>query len=298
MINFRGKYRPLSANRRVIIDLMHEARSVPSIPVVREMDLGDLGEIRRASSLKISWFVLFIKAFSIVAREHPILRSSLIRWPWMRLYEHPFSVCSIAIERDHGGESCLFFAHFRGPEYQTLQQMQASLDHYKDDPVVSIAYFRRLLQIGRLPLMLRRLLWTLSLNFSGMKRAKRMGTFGITSYGSLGAESLHPISPLAFTLNFGPISKENRVAVKVIYDHRIIDGSEVARRLADIEKVLKGHIRDELLGLNTNQAVYEIPETKPGSPSKFKIIRHHLREKLFRRNLQKTAEVSQSTDHS
>ncbi|MFM7128636.1 MAG: 2-oxo acid dehydrogenase subunit E2 [bacterium] len=293
MIDFQGKYRALSANRRVIIDLMHEARNVPSIPVVREMDLGDLVEIRRASSQKISWFVIFMKAFSVVAHENPILRSSLIRWPWMRLYEHPFSVCSIAIEREFEGESCLFFAHFRGPEYQSLQQMQTSLDHYKGDPVDSIAYFRRLLQIGRLPLVIRRMLWALSLNFSGMKRAKRMGTFGITSYGSLGAESLHPISPLAFTLNFGPISKENRVAVKVVYDHRIIDGSVVARRLLDIENTMRGPIRNELLGLETNQPVFEIPDNIGPIWLNVKAIRFHLKEKLFRLSGRRPANVTQ-----
>ena len=73
-----------------------------------------------------------------------------------------------------------------------------------------------------------------------------MGTFGLSSYGSLGAESLHPMSPLTTTLTYGPIDEHGRVCVKLIYDHRVMDGAYVARRLADIEQALLGEIRDEL----------------------------------------------------
>jgi hypothetical protein len=88
--------------------------------------------------------------------------------------------------------------------------------------------------------------WWSTLNVSGFKRAKRFGTFGLTSYGALGAESLHPISPLTTTLTFGPISPTGEVVVKLIYDHRVLDGAYIARRLRDIETNLNGAILDEL----------------------------------------------------
>jgi hypothetical protein len=84
-----------------------------------------------------------------------------------------------------------------------------------------------------------------------MKRAKRFGTFGLTSYGALGAESLHPISPLTTTLTFGPIDESGDVVVKLIYDHRVLDGAYVARRLRDLEASLQGPILDELRGVPT-----------------------------------------------
>lgn len=245
----KGKYIPISASRRIIMDLMHEARQVPSIPVQRVIELKDLVSIRRNTQPRISWFVIFMKAFSLVAKDHPQLRRSLLSWPWIRFYDHPYSNCSLAIEREHRGELCLFFSQFRGPESQSLLDLQKALDRYKSAPVESMGMYRRVLHIGNLPRLLRKFLWWSSLNVSGSKRAKRMGTFGVTSYGSLGAESLHPISPLSFTMNFGPISKEGTVALKIIYDHRILDGSEVARRLKDIEDVLHGVIRTELLSL-------------------------------------------------
>ena len=246
----RGQYRSISASRRIIMDLMHEARQVPSIPVQRWVQLGDLETIRQEAAPRISWFILFMKAFALVAKENPQLRRSLIRFPWGRFYDHPFSICSLAIERHHQGEPCLFFAHFRSPETQTLTELQDALTRYKAQPIDSVGYYRRALVIGRLPTPVRRLLWWMSLNFSGQKRAKRMGTFGITSYGVLGAESLHPISPLTCTFNFGPIGKDGTVLIKIIYDHRTLDGSEVARRLKEIETALLTEVRAELIGMS------------------------------------------------
>ncbi len=245
----RGRYFAVSPSRRIIMDLMHEARQVPSIPVQRRIDVREIEEIRRRTDPKISWFVIFMKAFAIVAEKNPQLRRSLIKYPWYRFYDHPFSICSLAVERDLEGEPSLFFAHFRAPEEQSLTELQDALGVYKNAPIQEVGLYRRALKIGRMPILVRRLLWWMTLNFSGEKRAKRLGTFGITSYGALGAESLHPISPLTCTFNFGPISSDGKVLIKIIYDHRTLDGSEVARRLRDIEHTLNTTIRHELVAL-------------------------------------------------
>ena len=63
----------------------------------------------------------------------------------------------------------------------------------------------------------------------------------------LGAEQIHPISPLTTTLTYGPIDPATgQVVVKLIYDHRVLDGAYIARRLRDIEEALNGPILDEL----------------------------------------------------
>lgn len=245
----RGRYIAVSPSRRIIMDLMHEARQVPSIPVQRRIEVQEIDEIRKRTNPRVSWFVIFMKAFALVAEKNPQLRRSLIKYPWCRFYDHPISICSLAIERDLAGEPSLFFAHFRAPEEQSLVELQDALKDYKDSPIEQVGLYRRALKIGKLPTPLRRLLWWSTLNFSGAKRAKRLGTFGLTSYGALGAESLHPISPLTCTFNFGPISRDGKVLIKIIYDHRTLDGSEVARRLKNIEEVLHSTIKPELAAL-------------------------------------------------
>jgi hypothetical protein len=243
----RGRTLPLTGPRRFIIDLVHFARKVPTIPVSRSIDVGPLSAPRVAHPARPSWTVLFMKAYALVAADHPPLRRALLTFPRMRLYEHPQTVCALALERVHEGEEGIFVGLFRAPEAQSIAQLQGALAAYKHEPLEQVGFFRQALRVSRTPAPIRRFLWWSTLNVSGEKRAKRFGTFGITSYGALGAESLHPISPLTTTLSWGPIGPDGRVNVRLVYDHRVLDGAYIARRLGDIEATLHGAIRDELI---------------------------------------------------
>lgn len=242
----KGRGVPITGPRRFIMDMVHFARGVPTIPVSREMDLGAVGEARLSHASRPSWAVLFMKAQAMVAAEQAPLRRALLGFPWTRIYEHPRSICALAVERIHQGEPGIFVGLFRAPEEQSLEQLQEALDFYKHVSPDEIGIFRQALRVSKLPTPLRRFLWWSTLQVSGLKRAKRFGTFGLTSYGALGAESLHPISPLTTTLTYGPIDSSGRVRVKLIYDHRVLDGAFVARRLGDLESTLNGAILREL----------------------------------------------------
>jgi hypothetical protein len=242
----RGRSIPLTGPRRFILDLVHFASQVPSVPVSRVMDVRSLMAAREAHPTRPSWALLFMKAFARVAADHGPLRRALLTFPWTRLYEHPSSICALAIERSHAGEDGIFVGLFRSPDLQRIAELQDGLRFYKDTPVEEVGFFRQELRIGRLPTCLRRILWWSTLAVSGMKRAKRFGTFGLSTYGALGAEQIHPMSPLTTTLTFGPINSDGLVCVKLIYDHRVLDGAFIARRLADIERVLQTEILDEL----------------------------------------------------
>ncbi len=242
----KGSSLPISGPRQFIIDLIHFARQVPSTPVARTVNIAELIGPRSNHPVRPSWAVIFMKAFALVGADHPPLRRALLQFPWPRLYEHPWMNCALAIERSYQGESVVFVGLFRAPEKQSIAQIQEALAYYKHQPLENVGVYRQALRVSRAPMPVRRLLWWSTLNVSGMKRAKRFGTFGLTSYGALGAESLHPISPLTTTLTFGPITSGGDVIIKLIYDHRVLDGAYIARRLRDIETVLNGPILEEL----------------------------------------------------
>jgi hypothetical protein len=248
MRELKGRSVPLTGPRLFINDLVHFARKVPSAPVSRVFDVSTLFEPRARHAARPSWACLFMKAYAVVGAAHAPLRRSYLEFPWPRLYEHPWMNCALAIERDHEGENGVFVGLFRAPEAQTLAQIQYWLQWYKNEKLEKVGFYRQALRFSKIPTPIRRSFWWVTLNVSGYKRCKRFGTFGLTSYGSLGAENLHPISPLTTTLTFGPIDPATgRVVVKLIYDHRVLDGAYIARRLRDIETVLKTTIRDELL---------------------------------------------------
>lgn len=243
----KGRYLPPSGPRGFIGDLVHFAHKIPSAPVSRAFDVSALAGPRARHPMRPSWSCLFMKAYALVGAEHAPLRRSYLEFPWPRIYEHPWMNCALAIERQYLGEEGVFVGLFRAPERQSLTQLQAALREYKDRPLEEVGFFRQALRFSRVPRPVRRFLWWSTLNLSGFKRCKRFGTFGLSSYGALGAEQMHPISPLTTTLTFGPIDPQaGRVMVKLIYDHRVLDGAFVARRLRDIEDVLNGPILREL----------------------------------------------------
>lgn len=242
----RGRTIRLTPPRRFILDLLHFARKVPSVPVARVMGLGEVARARAEHPARPSWSVLFLKAYALVAREHGELRRSLVSFPYLRLYEHPFSIGAMALEREHEGEPGIFVGLFRRPETQSIEELMAGLREYQTIELEKMGFFRQAIRVSRLPTPIRRFLWWSTLEVSGFKRAKRFGTFGLSTYGALGAESLHPISPLTATLTYGPIDRDGVVTVKIIYDHRVLDGAQVARRLADLERALKGPVMEEL----------------------------------------------------
>lgn len=241
-----GSYLPLSRPRRIIADLVHFAKRVPSVPVEKRMDVSALALARRHAPLRIGWPALFIKAFALTAVTWPQLRRAYLSWPWPRLYEHDHSVASVAIERQFQGERVVFFAHVHGPEFQPLPQIEAHLRRCKESPVKELSLFRRALMIGLLPGPIRRFMWWHTLEWSGPKRAKRLGTFGFSTYASLGASSLHPLSPLTTTLNYGVLDDQGQMQVRLIYDHRVMDGATVARALNTLEQVLNQAIVQEI----------------------------------------------------
>jgi hypothetical protein len=242
-----GRRIALSPPRRFIGDLMHFARKVPTVPVQRRMNVAPLMAARNLCSCRPSWCALFTQAYARVAAKWPELRRAYLTFPWDHLYEHPCSIASIAIERRIGDEDAVLFVQIRGPEHHTADQIDEYLKDCKARPVESVGMFRRTLRVSRLPTFLRRFLWWFGLNVSGYKRARNWGTFGVSVYSGLGAESLHPLSPLTTALNYGVIADDGTVDVRIIYDHRVMDGALVARALADLEEMLNGPIAEALL---------------------------------------------------
>jgi hypothetical protein len=230
----------------MVLEWMHHARRVPSLPLARELDLGGLPDARRQTPTPLSWVTLFAKAYALVARNHPGLRRALIPWPRPHLYEHPISEAAFLVERHWQGEHVVLGAKVRGPEHLPLSDLDARLRRFRDAAVLEVSAFRQVLRLGRLPGLLRRFILWQSLYLSGYKRAKRLGTFMISSLGNLGVEQYHPLSPLTTYLTFGPIGPNGRVVAKIVYDHRVLDGREVARCLVDLEQVLRTDIVAEL----------------------------------------------------
>ena len=183
-----------------------------------------------------------------VAAHTPELRRVFLPWPWPHLYEHPKVIANIAVERQYGGEPVVLFGILYSPEEGPLTRTQAYIDHLKNDPVLEVTPFRRALRFARLPWPLRRILWRGVLDVSGEQRAKTLGNFGISPVAATGASQLWIRSPLTTTLYYGPFDSSHSLDVRLVFDHRVIDGAFAGRVLAHLEAVLCDEMPAEIAG--------------------------------------------------
>ncbi len=253
MASLPGRRLPLSPSRRFVCDLMHASRKVPLVSFERRMRLGELADARAAAADPPAWVLLFVKAYALVAARRPELRRAFVPWPRPHLWEADDSVAAVAVEREYGGEPGVFFAHLRAPDKQPLSKMAVYLRGWKTLPVEDVRPFRRCLKYARQPLPLRRFLWAYATGWSGKVKAATLGTFGVSSTAGSGATGLTLVSPLATTLNYEPVGPDGTAAVRLHFDHRVLDGAPAARALAELEDVLCAEVAAEVRGMGKGQ---------------------------------------------
>jgi hypothetical protein len=241
----RGTVRKLSVPRRLVADLMHASRRVPFVSLRRTLDIRPLIEARAASAPGPGWAAIFAKAFCLVARDEPVLRTLYLKWPWPHFYELPRSVGMVAIARKQDGQDCVLPQKVAAPDELPLAEVDALIRHAKEAPIDEVPAFRKILRTTRLPLPLRRLFWAIGLNF-GRQRANYFGSFGVTSVAAYGAGQLHAVSPGPFVLSYGVEKPDQTMDVVLRWDHRITDAAPMAKALNRLEQVLNGEIAAEL----------------------------------------------------
>lgn len=250
-----GRNVALSPGRRIMCDMLRASQGLPAVSLERQINLRAVQEARRSCVEPPSWFALFIKAYALVAWRRPVMRRSFIRFPWARLYEHDFNVVSLPVERRIGDEDVVLFGRIWCPEEKSLRELNHEIRRLKTIPVEEEERFRFQLRVARLPALLRRLLWWLGLHVSGHWRMVQVGTFGITGVASLGANSLHFLSPLTYALSVSAIQPDGTAVVRLIWDHRVVDGVQPALALAEFEQCLNGELLAELRTLATAEPV-------------------------------------------
>jgi len=241
----RGRSVPISIPRRLVGDLMHLSTRIPRVTVQRRMQICELAAARDSAISRPPWAALFVRAYALLAQERVELRRAYVSLPWPSFYEYPESVASITHEREFRGEKAVLQSRLKSPSRRSISEISAHIRNAQTAPLDCIPEFKSALRFARAPRAVRRSLMWLGLNV-GRQRANYFGTFHFSVYSGLGAESLNPLSPLTTLLNYGPIALDGVVNVRILYDHRVMDGATVARALQRLEEILNGPVAQEL----------------------------------------------------
>jgi hypothetical protein len=255
---------PLPAGRGAVNDVALLGRGIPLFPVDREMRLAAVADARAAAPTRIGWAACFLKAYALVAREQPLLRSWLVGGLRPRLATSSQSVATLAINRaDEQGADRLFFARLAAPDTLPLAAVQAFIDRHTTSPVAEI--FRRQLELEMVPGWLRRTILRWNMTSASPKRPGRIGTFSMSSLAGFSAGNhFHP-TLCTTSLCQGPLDDAGRCRVTLIADHRMLDGVTVARAVERLEKVLGREIAAELRSLPAAKALPADPPAPPAA---------------------------------
>lgn len=241
----RGKSKTISLPRRLICDLMRASMDVPFVSLSRSLNIRPLLEARAGAMAPAGWAAMFVKAFALVARDEPVLRTIYAKWPWPTLYELPKSVALIAIARVEDGEECVMPQRIAAPEGMALAAIDAEIRRAKTAPIDDVPMFRKIMRATRLPLPLRRLSWAIGLNF-GRQRGNWFGSFAVSSVAAYGGGELHPVTPGPYIVSYGVVAPDQTIHVVIRWDHRVTDAAPIARVLTQLEQVLNTEIAAEL----------------------------------------------------
>ena len=147
----RGTNRKISLPRRFIVDLMHASMRVPFISLSRTLDISQLVEARAQAGKPPGWAAIFVKAFALVARDEPVLRTLYVKLPWPHFFELPRSVAMVAIARVENGEDCILPEKVPAPDERPLSEIDAQIRRAKDAPLMEIPSFRKIMMATKLP---------------------------------------------------------------------------------------------------------------------------------------------------
>ena len=251
----RGTVRKITLPRRLVADLMHASMRVPFVSLTRTLNVRALSEARAQAAQRPGWAAIFVKAFALVAKEEPVLRTLYVKWPMPAFYELPRSVAMVAVARVEDGQDCVLPQKVTAPDEMPLAEVDALIRHAKEAPIHDVPAFRKILRTTRLPLPLRRLFWAVGLNF-GRQRGNWFGSFAVSSVAAYGGGELHPVTPGPYIVSYGVVEPDQTIHVVIRWDHRVTDAALIAKALTRLEQVLNGAIAAELM------ANRQVPEPK------------------------------------
>jgi hypothetical protein len=234
----RGRSCSLPPCHRYLADLAHLARQIPTASVQRLFHLDALLAGREAAGPRPSWPALFTKALGFVAAAHPELRQIHQSIPVPRLYEHQESVAAVALARPLDETVPLLWARLRSPQLQSLSELDTLLKRFKQEPAERIGQVRRARARARWPQWARRLAWWRDAAWTGPRRARRLGTFGVASVGQHGADLVDPLYPATAVLSYGPLGPGGTMDVRLKFDARLLNANLAAAILQDVERAL------------------------------------------------------------
>ena len=246
--------------------------STKTIPthILTDFDMEE-AEILRAKlstkESKVTITAIILKAIAIAQVTNPQTRA--LRLPLGKIVQRKEPVAGFTVERMVGTQATVFFGIIKDAHTKPLAQIAKELHDHGTADLMKVPQLAKEHVLSMVPWIFRRIYIAIALNFFTLRQIVNCSTFGLTSLGKFGLNTL--LAPNISTCIFGVGTVEPRVVVikneikarrmmSVVFsaDTMVLDMSQAAKFLATvqtlIESGLAGHLTAEEQAL-INQSI-------------------------------------------
>ncbi|MBK9145545.1 MAG: 2-oxo acid dehydrogenase subunit E2 [Candidatus Melainabacteria bacterium] len=267
------RYRSTSRYRFNVLDLLNLfGQKALMYHMFADLDMTRVQAYREQARLegkRITITAFLLKAISMAQVEHPVSRTFFL--PPLRAVTYNNIVGGFTVERMINGSPAVFFGEIERPHEKSLEEIARSLEEFAEDPIDSVPKLRVQKIFAEMPVPLRQIVWHLGEWFPAL-RVKCMGaTFGLSSLGALGIDSV--CGPSVCTCVFGigqlvekVVAKDGALFVKPLmtvalsFDQRVMSSYQAARFFEQVKELMEGELA-ELKALDP--ALIKEPERFP-----------------------------------
>src|ERR1700733_12225916 len=249
----------LSRNRWNVLDLITIiARRTRPAYLFADIDVTAAEVLRSrlaAHGVKITITAILLKAISIAQLAHPDSRSFHLASGIRVTEKEP--VAGFTVERTVEGEPVVFFAVIRAAHEKSLDAIGVELENYGKNRISKVPQLAKEIALTRFPWLLRQIGIWIGTRIAAIRRIVNPATFGLTSLGKLGVESL--LAPTVSTCIFGVGSVEPRavamngkvevrkmMTLTLSVDTKVMNICDAGGMLNEIKELIESGLADHL----------------------------------------------------
>jgi pyruvate/2-oxoglutarate dehydrogenase complex dihydrolipoamide acyltransferase (E2) component len=264
----------MPAERRHTLLFLREIRAMSPVFLDTEIDMSAISRHRAAARAagrrySVVSYVLYVAARVLV--RHPDANAAIRGQVWPRVARYPAASGKLTLDKTLGGQRVVLSTVLDGLDSASLDDIQRRVSHFRDGDPERMPEYTAVRMLDRLPWPVRGLVFRLGVRpLAG--RARRFGTFAVTSLSHRPVDGFASVGGTTITLGLGqvadrPVARDGQVVIAPVmrltltFDHRMLDGAEAADVLAEIKAGLEAY------GVTGDDADYpaSLEETAPGS---------------------------------
>jgi hypothetical protein len=235
--------------RRWIADIVHFGRKSHCVGCKWVINVAPAAAARKSRIPPVSWVAIWVRTIALAGQKWPELRMCYLPYPWPRVYLHPFTVATLVVERQWNGVPAVFLDTIKHPETLPITEIEHIFLGLRENPVERVGAYRFLIRISKLPLLLRRCLWSIGFYWSGRLRTKYMGSFAVNFIRAPRFSVAQTMTPISFSLWFSLVDPNGDMTAHLLWDHRLLDAMAADRLVHDLEAIMNKVVAAELSAL-------------------------------------------------